>query len=192
MPKGYKLHKCSNKDHQACGCYIALKKAPGKKTLPSCKIHGVNADHGAEAALDSFVSAGYVGPILTQFPIHTLPGKGQSKALPGKKRSTGGVGKEQSKGGQYNKRMMKVDMLLCGNDCFAAIEIQGDSHRDCRNEHRDLIKAAAVSQLGDCRLFEIHACLGEYKPRGTRSKCSQSTITHTESVALELVQYLYT
>lgn len=190
LPQGYNIVKCINKEHQPCGCYTALKSS---KQESFCKIHGPQADKGAEAALTSLFKAGLCGPVLTQCPLYTEAGKHQSRALPSFNRTSKGVRK--SKGGVFSKSVLKLDILLCSasGTHFAAVEVQGSSHRDARNKHRDAIKAAAVAQTGNMRLFDFPACVAEYRPRGGRGRSGvkmHDGVSHFESVAFEIVKFL--
>lgn len=190
LPRGYKLFRCCNNTEEPCGCFTALKTGH-VNVMPPCKVHGLKADKGAEDALNLIVKAGYCGPVVTQFPLYTEPGKNVSRALPSMNRTNKGVGKR--KGGVFSKGTMKVDIMLSSGDNLAAVEVQGLSHNDPRNKHRDAIKAAALHKLGKLEYFEMHACEDEYKPRGGRGRNAQVSgdmLTHRQSKAEEIMKHL--
>jgi len=119
---------------------------------PQCKVHGVNADHGAEHVLAAVHSAGFGGQVCTQFPLYSETTKSQSRSLPSMSKKRKSVPKQL--GGIFRAGpSLKLDMLLCscdasGKHVYAAIEVHGHSHKDRREIHRDNIKAKAARARG--------------------------------------------
>lgn len=158
MPSNYHITRCQAKDGSWCGCYTALKDKSG---IPNCKIHGENADQGAEAVLGKVQGAGYAGPVFTQFPIYSEGKQCVSRHHASMDRSNDGRqrkgGQGKGKGGQYHGGTQKVDILLCSWSCkrLAAIEVQGENHREGRVKRRDRGKKRGVDFLADCSFFEM-------------------------------------
>jgi len=164
--------------------------------IPQCKVHGLGADVGAAACLEALQRAGYRGPVATQVPLYSERGRAQSRALPSKNRSAKSARKQA--GGVFHRgATMKVDLVLASRGSefkLAAVEVQGTSHLEARNMHKDKIKCSAVHACG-MQLFEMQAWPATVCPRPT--KCGRHAprldamqLSYNDSVAHEVVTHL--
>lgn len=211
LPKGHVIRECSIEAGSLChcGCYTVVKAAASTRNFyPICKIHGGNADQGAKQYLQRIRDHGYTGIVITQFPIYGEGSKNVTRKQKGKKNSGGGVKRRQA--GQYQKKVLRVDMLLCGmsTPALAAVEIQGAGHGAKQQKDRDKSKAAIVEKLPGVSVFELavsdltgnmsgggHAASGQscsVRPQRCTQIPSkyQDMVLHGDSRIMELVKYL--
>ena len=207
VPAEYKFVPCYKEDGSLCGCYTAMKRFPSGGRA-SCKIHGKHADKGAAGVWKALQAAGYPGFCLTQCPVllsRCMPGNGKHRV---------------SHTGYCRHSAMRLDMLLVGPRLVAGIEVQGSDHKDQRVIKRDEYKQCEVEERFDKRCgvfqFEVDAELekaskesgaGVSGSSDKENKCMNQTtvrkssrqrrapardgmLSHADSIALEVVEYL--
>lgn len=192
LPANYHITKCQTKpDGTCCECYTAVKDVSNS---PVCKVHGDNADMGAKEVLEKVRGAGYIGPVLTQFPIHSEGNKNVSRQHASMYKSTEGRGRKgqagKGKGGQFQTHVRRLDIVLCSTSCsrLAAIEVQGEDHADGRVIDRDSDKRKVMDCVSSFRLFEMHGKKprsGNQEQAGASSESRRSKRTTVPSVKLQ-------
>ena len=215
IPKKHVIRKCSTKADGSlchCGCYTVVKETPRSSIFyPVCKIHGGNADRGAKQYLDKIREYGYTGIVMTQFPIYGEGSKNVTRKMKGNKRSGGTLKKKQA--GQYQKKVLRVDMMLCSmsTSSIAAVEIQGADHDAKEQKERDNSKAAIVEKLPGVSMFRLkvadlpvsstggghgHASSGQpscsvrQQRRTQKPSRYEDMVPHGESEIMQLIQFL--